>query len=68
MRKLFLLFVSYSVVGISWAQCAMCKAQAEQSLQGGKTTASMLNHAILFMMAIPVLLLLGIYFWYRKTR
>lgn len=53
--------ISYSIN----AQCAMCKAGAEQSLERGSTSANWINYAILFLMTIPLLLILGLFFLYR---
>jgi len=50
------------------AQCAMCKASAESDLKSGGTIAKGLNTGILYLMAIPyILLMTGAYFAFRKT-
>lgn len=51
-----------------YAQCAMCKAGAEQSLEKGSTAANWINYAILFLMTIPLLLILGLYLLYRYNK
>lgn len=43
------------------AQCAMCKANATSSLQNGSSIAKGLNTGILYLMAIPYLLLAFIF-------
>ena len=45
-----------------WSQCAMCKAQAEQSIEQGSTAARWINTGILYMLVIPYLAV-GILFW-----
>ena len=51
------------------AQCAMCKATIENKIEQGASTGSGLNQGILYLMAIPYILisLVG-FFWYKKTR
>ncbi|QLG44536.1 hypothetical protein [Costertonia aggregata] len=49
------------------AQCAMCRAVLE-SEEGGKT-AEGINNGIVYLMAIPYILVAGLfYFIYRKMR
>ena len=51
----------------AFAQCAMCKASAESDLNSGGTIAKGLNTGILYLMAIPyILLMTGAYFFFRK--
>lgn len=51
------------------AQCAMCQATVESSLQGGDTTAKGINNGILYLLAAPYLAILGIgILWYKKYR
>lgn len=44
-----------------FAQCALCKANAETNLNNGGTIAKGLNNGILYLMAIPYLLLAFIF-------
>jgi len=47
------------------AQCAMCRAVLES--ESGQTTAEGINDGIVYLMAIPYILVAGIgYFIYRK--
>jgi len=52
------------------AQCAMCSVNAEQSVKNGNTQGKGLNTGILYLLAVPYLLVAGIgalwYFNYRK--
>jgi hypothetical protein len=53
---------------IADAQCAMCNATASTATEGNKESALALNSGILFLMAIPYLLLmtlLGIWLRFR---
>jgi len=46
------------------AQCAMCKASAETNLKAGGGDPRGLNMGILYMFALPYLLVFGIGFWW----
>lgn len=53
------------------AQCAMCKAVAESSQQGGSSIADGLNSGIMYLMAFPYILMFGVGFAiykYKKGR
>lgn len=52
------------------AQCAMCKAVAESSRDGGSGIADGLNHGILYLMVFPYLLMgvVGYALWRSKRR
>lgn len=54
-----------NAVGI--AQCAMCKSTVESGSANGESMARGLNTGILYLMAIPyVILMLGTYFFFKK--
>ena len=55
---------------LSQAQCSMCRAVAESSQQGGSSIAAGLNDGILYLMAIPYVLLatLGILFYRQRKK
>lgn len=55
---------------LSQAQCSMCRAVAESSQQGGSSIAAGLNDGILYLMAIPYVLLatLGILFYRHRKK
>lgn len=63
-----LLFTFFLATGEMNAQCAMCKAVAENSIDdGGFGIAAGLNNGILFLMAIPYILLGTLFFvFFRK--
>ena len=68
--KLALLgFLLTVIVPDSKAQCPMCKIGAESNLKNGGTAGSGLNTGILYMLAMPYLLVgtIGIV-WYRNRR
>ncbi len=51
---------------VSLAQCAMCKAAAEQATNG---EGGSYNSGILYLMAFPYILFFFIgFFWYRQSR
>ncbi len=60
------LFFAYTVQG--FAQCAMCRATAESSIDGdGYGIATGLNSGIIFLMGIPYILLAILFaVFYRK--
>lgn len=60
---ILLLFVSIPVE----AQCAMCRAVLES--EEGQSTAKGINNGIIYLMAIPYILIGGLgYFIYRKLK
>ena len=53
---------------VSIAQCAMCKSTVESGSANGESMARGLNTGILYLMAIPyVILMIGGYFFFKKT-
>lgn len=59
---LVLLFNNTSIV----AQCAMCKSSVESDLAAGGSIGEGLNTGILYLMAIPyVILMVGAYFFFK---
>lgn len=74
MRRIafILVFIVMSVVAASNtanAQCAMCSVNAEQSVKNGNTQGKGLNTGILYLLAIPYVLLTGVgILWYTRYR
>src|SRR6476620_11268356 len=65
-RVLFALFFFAMQAG-AYAQCAMCKQTATSDHDGGSTNAESLNSGILYLMAIPyIIIMLGGYFFFKK--
>jgi len=69
---IFILFISvFAGTGNSTAsaQCAMCTINAEQGVKNGNTQAKGINSGVLYLMAIPYLMIgaLGV-LWYKKYR
>jgi hypothetical protein len=61
---LLLLFINNAAIV---AQCAMCKTSVESDLKNGGSIATGLNTGILYLMAIPYLILMtGGYFFFKK--
>lgn len=51
----------------TFAQCAMCKSSVQSNLDNGGSIGRELNTGILYLMAIPyVLLMMGAYFFFKK--
>ena len=74
MKKLWVLcFIFLFITSINtdlFAQCAMCRASLENNVSNGDVGfAARLNYGILFLFALPYLLVfsLGI-LWYRKSK
>ena len=58
-----LLFVNIN----TFAQCAMCKAVTKSDLESGGNISNGINTGILYLMAIPYLILMiGGYFFFKK--
>jgi len=69
-RKIILLLFSVIVSLRSFSQCAMCKAAVEADLESGGTKGAGLNEGILYLMAMPYLLMLifGIFYTIQKRK
>lgn len=58
------LFISHTSI---FAQCAMCKSSVESDLANGGSIAKGLNIGILYLLAIPyILLMVGAYLFFKK--
>ena len=72
----FLLVVAITIAFIIWldadltAQCAMCRANVKSNLNGGSGggVGQTLNHAILYLMAIPYLLITMVGYVFFKEK
>ena len=65
----FLLIIFIALGSDLSAQCPMCKIAAESNLENGGTEGAGLNRGILYMLAMPYLLVLTIGFiWYRNKK
>ena len=66
-KLLFILLILLVAPTISEAQCAMCRAVVESESDG--KTAEAINNGIVYLMAIPYILVAGLFFFiYRKMR
>jgi hypothetical protein len=68
-KKQFVLFFILLLAGKAnlIAQCAMCKTSATSDLENGGSIANGLNTGILYLMAVPYLILMiGGYFFFKK--
>ena len=74
MRKLALLLtlslcINFGSPADVAAQCPMCKISAESNLNNGGTAGSGLNKGILYLFALPYLIIGGIgYYWYKNKQ
>ncbi|MCB0603196.1 MAG: hypothetical protein KDC28_18285 [Saprospiraceae bacterium] len=72
MKKLILPFtlalVLLMAVSPAFAQCPMCRATAESNLQHGGTAGKGLNTGILYMLAMPYVLVgaIGVIWWKNR--
>lgn len=71
--KIVALLLSMSIILLvstnASAQCAMCSLNAQNSTMNGNTQGNGLNDGILFLLAIPYLIAVGIgILWYTKYR
>jgi len=66
---LFIVVLSFSFTPNVKAQCSMCTISAEQGTKNGNTQGKGLNSGIIYLLAIPYLLMTGIgVLWYRNYR
>lgn len=74
MKRIALIFVFIVALASSFgntagAQCAMCTVSAEQSVKNGNTQGKGLNTGILYLLAIPYIVITGMgILWYVKYR
>jgi len=72
-RSVLLLLTVIALVVVfsdaTFAQCALCKANAESSIQQGDSTAKGLNAGIMYLLIIPYATVAGLgYWWYSRMR
>ena len=71
-KILFILFILVATTAVAPevnAQCSMCTISAEQGTKNGNTQGKGLNSGIIYLLAIPYLLITGIgILWYRNYR
>lgn len=71
LTKGFLTVLLSTVISVaSMAQCAMCRTQLENNVSNGDPgIAAGINIGILYLLAMPYLLIMVIgYFWYKNSR
>ena len=71
-KILFILFILVATTAVApqvKAQCSMCTISAEQGTKNGNTQGKGLNSGIIYLLAIPYLLIAGIgILWYKNYR
>lgn len=66
---IFSILMAVSGSNMAHAQCAMCAVNAEQSVKNGNTQGMGLNTGILYLLAIPYVLVTAVgIIWYKKYR
>ena len=66
---LFIVVLSISFSPQAKAQCSMCTINAEQGTKNGNTQGKGLNNGIIYLLAIPYLLIAGMgIIWYTNYR
>ena len=69
LKTFVLVWMVLAVPTSGWAQCAMCKATAETNQAGGGSDAEGLNAGIVYLMAMPYVLMGTVGFlWYRSAK
>lgn len=71
-KHLVILFVFVALLCVSndlYAQCAMCKSAVASAVNDGSDYGAGMNKGILYLMAIPYILLtlIGV-FWYKTSK
>lgn len=66
--SLLMLLLSGAVSPLAEAQCPMCKMSAESNLKSGGTAGRGLNNGILYMLAMPYLIVAGVGYWWWRNR
>jgi glucose-6-phosphate dehydrogenase assembly protein OpcA len=57
-----------TVAGAAQAQCAMCQATAETSLEAGASAAAGINKGVLYLFVTPYLVAATIFFFWWRAR
>ena len=66
---LFIIVLSVSFSPVAKAQCSMCTINAEQGTKNWNTQGKGLNAGVIYLLAIPYLLITGMgIIWYRTYR
>ena len=66
---LFILVTTFAISPAVKAQCAMCSINAEQGTKNGNTQGNGLNDGVLYLMAFPYLIIIGLgVLWYVRYR
>ncbi|MBI3234655.1 MAG: hypothetical protein HYZ42_11555 [Bacteroidetes bacterium] len=70
MKKILLLVAFALIQMVTYAQCSMCKANAESSLHEGSSAAAGLNKGISYLILVPYMAAaaVGIAFYYHYKK
>ena len=69
-KILFVFIVLFIFTNNAFSQCALCKINVESNLESGDTKGAGLNEGILFLMAMPYILVLvfGVFYYIQKQK
>ncbi|MCW5906239.1 MAG: hypothetical protein KIS94_00125 [Chitinophagales bacterium] len=68
-RFLILTAVLLLIIADASAQCAMCQATAESSLDAGSSAAAGINKGVMYLFFMPWIIMGTIaYFWWREQK
>ena len=69
-KILFVFIALFIFTNNAFSQCALCKQTVEANLESGDTKGAGLNEGILFLMAMPYILVLifGVFYYIQKQK
>ncbi len=66
---LYILMLGFALMPEAKAQCSMCTINAEQGTKNGNNQTKGINDGVVYLLAIPYLLIAGVGFmWYKNYR
>ncbi|MFZ4633749.1 MAG: hypothetical protein ACOYNO_06040 [Saprospiraceae bacterium] len=68
LRLFLILFLVACVAAAVEAQCPMCRISVESNLKNGGSMGRGLNAGIMYMLAMPYLIVAGIGYWWWRNR
>ncbi len=70
LKSILLAILFFGLKGVSFGQCAMCRASVENNVSNGDTSIGAgLNSGILYLFVMPYLLAAVIgYLWYKSAK
>jgi hypothetical protein len=65
-KQIFYFIIFYALQSMVWAQCAMCRASLAN--ETNKAKAEAVNDGIVYLMAIPYILVAGVFYAIYKLK